>query len=212
VGYSARITVCDQAAEESRRIMGKCPQGQVKYRDDADNRPLSLHPMVVPEPSSNSDPSINTFSPSTEELFDGELPDLTSDEDAPSKHLTLVKARHLTEALRLHKRAHDQQRESEERQLSQKVAKRKRQKAHRAASRAAAQPENYTLNPSFVKKAPAVPAQVHIPIDARGTLKVSQNAFTASRSKTPGLPKLLSLTKEDLVERYNFLYVDWDGV
>jgi hypothetical protein len=88
------------------------------------------------------------------------------------------------------------------------VAKRKRQKAHRAA----AQPENYTLNPSFVKKAPAVPAQVHIPIDAQGTLKVSQNTFTASRSKTPGLPKLLSLTKEDLVERHDFLYVDWDGV
>jgi hypothetical protein len=88
--------------------MGKCPQGQVKYQDDADNRPLSLHPMVVPEPSLNLDPSINTSSPSTKELFDGELPDLTSDEDAPSKHLTLVKARHLMEALRLHKRAHDQ--------------------------------------------------------------------------------------------------------
>jgi hypothetical protein len=206
VGYNARDTVYEQAAEESRRIMGQPSPGHLEYKDDADNRPISLHPMVVPELEGEAAP------PAGEDLFDGDLPDLTPDEDGVARAIPLVRNKNITEASRSHKREHDRERESEERKHKQRAAKKRRQKARRATDRAAALPEDYKLNRSFIKNAPTIPETVRLATDAQETLQVSQQAFTASRSKVAGLPRLASLTKDDLVDRYNFLYVDWDGM
>jgi hypothetical protein len=84
--YNARKTAREQAQEQRRCILGEPSEGEHTFHDNADNRPLSLVPVVLPEGYAPGLLSVDEdlTDGAIRNMFDGELTDITDSEtDTP---------------------------------------------------------------------------------------------------------------------------------
>jgi hypothetical protein len=196
--YDASRTAREQAENEVLRITCQPAEGEFVYRDDANNRPLSL-PGEAP----------NMFDG---ELFDGDLPEITDSEGErellEASTQALGPSRPMTKQSRQNKRARDSARPISD---SCKQKKKEKKKERRKEKRSLEPPKDYKLQSSFAHNAPVVPELINFTVNARDLLSVSKQVFTAGRSMPERAYWASLCTKEEL-EEAGFSYIPWDGV
>jgi hypothetical protein len=218
--YNARKTAREQAQEQRCRILGEPSEGEHTFHDDADNHPLSLVPVVLPEGYAPGLLSIDEdlTDEAIRNMFDGELTDITDSKTntprsaspstyTPSTFATLS-TRPMTETAHTHRRKHDWARPVSDKRRAREKERKKAQKKRR---REAKGPEDYVPQKSFMKNAPLIPEQVVVNLDACNILLVSKQGFTSGRSHTKGLPDLSKMDLDSCIGM-GLRYIDWNGM
>jgi hypothetical protein len=218
--YNARKTAREQAQEQRCRILGEPSEGEHTFHDDADNRPLSLVPVVLPEGYAPGLLPIDedVADEAIRNMFDGELTDITDSEtDAPRSASPSTSApstfaspstQPMTETTHTHRREHDRARPVSDKRRAKEKERKKAQKRRR---REAKGPEDYVPQKSFMKNAPLILEHVVVDLDARNVLLVSKQVFTSGRSHAQGLPDLSKMDLDACI-RMGLWYIDWNGM
>jgi hypothetical protein len=218
--YNARKTAHEQAQEQRCHILGEPSEGKHTFRNDADNHPLSLVPVVLPEGYAPGLVSIDKdlTDKAICNMFDGELTDITdSKTDAPRSAspststpstFALPSTQPMAETAHTHRREYDRARPVSDKRQAKEKERKKAQKKRRQEVKGL---EDYVPQKSFMKNTPLIPEQVVLSLDARNILLVPKQGFTSGCSHAQGLPDLSKMDLNSCIGM-GLWYIDWNGM